>query len=231
MSSPPSRARAGSANATGGTNATSRTRRARRAWQTLCGPVAGGLLTWVAACGPAPVVVEAPAGPKVVAVNLASKEGVALESACVAAATERCFDAVDDNCNGVIDEGCGVGTGLLQFTLAWGDSPADVDLVLTEPRGGKISESNRSSRAGFRLDRECPGEAGCHGQNIENIFLESGDPPRGKYTLEIKLTKLNNAETPVKVRLGARVGGQVFSARIELLPGSTTDKKTFTFEI
>ena len=185
----------------------------------------------VAACGPGAVAAEAPSAPKVVAMNLASKEGVPLESACVAAGPERCFDAVDDNCNGIIDEGCGIGTGLLQFTLAWGDSPADVDLVLTEPRGGKIFEGNRSSRTGFRLDRDCPGEDGCHGQNIENIFFEGGDPPRGKYTLEVKLSELHSAETPVKVRLGARVGGQVFSSLIELLPGSTTDKKTFTFEI
>jgi hypothetical protein len=185
----------------------------------------------LAACGAAPVTVEPTPGATVVATHLSSKEGIALESACVASGTERCFDAIDDNCNGVIDEGCGIGTGLLQFTLAWGDSPADVDLIVTEPKGVKVYQGNRSSRSGLRLDRDCPGEAGCHGQNIENIFLESGDPPRGRYTLEVKLTDLNNAETPVKVRLGARVGGQVFSAKIELLPGSTTDKKTFTFDI
>jgi tRNA (guanosine-2'-O-)-methyltransferase len=185
----------------------------------------------VAACGAAPVAVEPTPGAAVVATHLSSKEGIALESACVASGTERCFDAVDDNCNGVIDEGCGIGTGLLQFTLAWGDSPADIDLIVTEPKGMKVYQGNRSSRSGLRLDRDCPGESGCHGQNIENIFLESGDPPRGRYTLEVKLTDLNNAETPVKVRLGARVGGQVFSAKIELLPGSTTDKKTFTFDI
>lgn len=183
------------------------------------------------ACGPPPVPVEPPKGPPVVAMNMASKEGVPLEAACVAAGPERCFDAVDDNCNGVIDEGCGIGTGLLQFTLAWGDSPADVDLILTEPKGGKVFEGNRSSKTGFRLDKDCPGEDGCHGQNIENIFFEGGEPPRGKYTLEVKLSDLHNAETPVKVRLGARVGGQVWSSQMELLPGSTTDKKTFTFEI
>jgi len=197
----------------------------------LAGAFASAALL-VSACGPARIAVEPTSEPpKVVAMNLLSREGVPLESACVSAGPERCFDAIDDNCNGVIDEGCGIGTGLLQFTLAWGDSAADVDLVLTEPRGGKVFEGNRTSRTGFRLDRDCPGEDGCHGQNIENIYFESGDPPRGKYTLEVKLSDLRGAETPVKVRLGARVGGQVFGAQMELLPGSTTDKKTFTFEI
>ena len=185
----------------------------------------------LAACGAAPVAVEPAPSATVVATHLSSKEGIALESACVASGTERCFDAVDDNCNGVIDEGCGIGTGLLQFTLAWGDSPADVDLVLVEPKGSKVFEGNRSSRTGFRLDRDCPGEDGCHGQNIENIFFEGGEPPKGKYSLEVKLSELRGAETPVKVRLGARVGSQVFGAQIELLPGSTTEKRTFTFEI
>lgn len=193
--------------------------------------LAGLALLGIAACGASPVVAEPASGAKVVATHLLSSDGIALESACVASGTERCFDAIDDNCNGVIDEGCGIGSGLLQFTLAWGDSPADVDLIVTEPKGTKVYEGSRSSRSGLRLDRDCPGEAGCHGQNIENIFLESGEPPRGRYTLEVKLTQLRNAETPVKVRLGARVGGQVFSAKIELLPGSTTDKKTFTFDL
>ncbi len=183
----------------------------------------------VSACG----AVIAPSGgsAQVAPLHLSSSDGSALQTACVPTGPERCFDALDDNCNGVIDEGCGIGTGLLQFTVAWGDSPADVDMILVDPKGNKIFEGNRSSRTGFRLDRDCPGEDGCHAQNIENIYFEGGDPPRGKYSLEIKLSDVRGGETPVKVRLSARVGSHSFTALVELLPGSTTDKKVFSFEL
>ena len=65
--------------------------------------------------------------------------GVTLVEACTPTGPEICFNAVDDNCNGVIDEGCGVLTGVLQFTIAWGDSPADVDLIVTDPDGERAS--------------------------------------------------------------------------------------------
>ena len=65
--------------------------------------------------------------------------GVTLVEACTPTGPEICFNAVDDNCNGVIDEGCGIATGPLQFTIAWGDNPADVDLARHRSRAASSS--------------------------------------------------------------------------------------------
>jgi tRNA (guanosine-2'-O-)-methyltransferase len=133
---------------------------------------------------------------------------------------------VDDNCNGVIDEGCGVCTGLLQFTIAWGSSPADIDILVTDPLGARVFEGNRASPAGLRLDHDCPGE-GCSGQNIENVCYEGTDPARGRYSVEAKLAEVRGAATPVKVRMGARVGNRTYGADFEL--STVQDRRTFGF--
>src|SRR5262245_60015364 len=87
--------------------------------------------------------------------------GMQLVQACVPTGPEICFNAVDDNCNGVIDEGCGSCTGVLQFAVAWGDSAADVDLIVTDPLGARIFEGNPTTPSGFRLDHDCPRDAEC----------------------------------------------------------------------
>jgi tRNA (guanosine-2'-O-)-methyltransferase len=153
---------------------------------------------------------------------------VQLIMACTPTGPELCFNAVDDNCNGVIDEGCGVGTGVLQFTIAWGDSVADVDIVVTEPSGVRVFEGNRTSPSGMHLDRDCPGES-CNGQNIENVFFEGLDPPRGKYLVEVRLADLHGAPTPVHVRFGARIGTRTIGADLSLT--AADEKKTFPFEL
>lgn len=160
--------------------------------------------------------------------QIITSEGAPLEVACTPAGPELCFNAKDDNCNGVIDEGCGVATGLLQFSIAWGDSPADVDIIVTDPAGAKVSEGTRTSPSGLRLDHDCPGDA-CGDQNIENIFLEGEDPVRGKYAVEVKLVELRGAPLPITVRLGVRVGSRSYGAELSLSP--IADKKTFTFEL
>jgi hypothetical protein len=189
--------------------------------------LAGAALLF-AACGPA-----TPGGrtPDLVARNLSTTEGVIANAACTPTGPELCFNANDDNCNGIIDEGCGVGTGVLQFTIAWGDSPADLDLAVVDPNGARIHKGNRSpGSGGLQLERNCPDD-GCHGQNVENVFFEGNEPPKGKYVVEVKLADPKGAELPVKAHLSARVGGRTYAMELALTPGQGTDKQGFSFEL
>lgn len=150
-----------------------------------------------------------------------------LERACTPTGIEQCFNAIDDNCNGIIDEGCGEPTGMIQILAAWGDSPADIDLDLTTPAGLRIYESGRN-RGGFRYERNCPKDA-CFGQNYESIVFEGSDPPHGTYTVRARLGDLGTASSPVRVRLGARIGSKAYSTNVQLTP--TLDQATVTFEL
>lgn len=181
-----------------------------------------------AACGP-PLPAGSP-GANVVAKNVVTSDGIAVTSACTPTGPELCFNATDDNCNGIIDEGCGVGTGVLQFMIAWGDSPADIDISVIDPSGSKAHKSNRSTSSGLQLDKNCP-EDGCHGQNVENVFFEGNEPPRGKYIVEVKLVDPHGAELPVRAHLSARVGNRTFAMDLTLAPGGAQEKQGFTFEL
>ena len=193
---------------------------------------------------------DAPESSNLTEKNVTPGDGVELQAGCTPSGPEQCFNAIDDNCNGVIDEGCGITTGVLQFTIAWGDSPADVDLIVTDPNGERVDETSRASKAGLHLDRDCPGENGCHGQNIENIFMEGLDVPRGKYTVEVRLVDPKSAQLPVKVRVSARVGNHTFGTTVNLSPpsggasaagsdggagssssGSSSSRRSFSFEL
>ena len=181
------------------------------------------------ACGPA-LPASSP-GSNVVAKNVITSDGIVVTAACVPTGPEICFNANDDNCNGVIDEGCGPSTGVLQFMVAWGDSPADIDIVVTDPNGSKVHKSNRSTSSGLQLERNCP-EDGCHGQNTENVFFVDGnEPPRGKYIVEVKLVDPHGAELPVRAHLSARVGNRTFAMDLTLAPGGAQEKQGFTFEL
>lgn len=177
----------------------------------------------LAACGPVSNA-HWPSSSNLAAKNVVTSGGVGLTSACTPTGPELCFNATDDNCNGVIDEGCGVGTGVLQFVVAWGDSPADIDLTVIEPSGVKIQKSNRSSSSGLQLEKNCP-EDGCHGQNMENVFFDGNEPPRGRYVVEVKLVELNGAELPVRAHLSARVGNRTFAMDLLLMPGGVRDEQ------
>ena len=182
----------------------------------------------LAACGPA-MPASAP-GANLLAKNVVTSDGIVVTAACTPTGPELCFNANDDNCNGVIDEGCGVGTGVLQFVVAWGDSPADIDLSVTDPAGSKVHKTNRSSTSGLQLEKNCP-EDGCHGQNMENVFFEGNEPPRGKYIVEVKLVDPHGAELPVRAHLSARVGNRTFAMDLVLAPGGAQEKQGFTFEL
>jgi tRNA (guanosine-2'-O-)-methyltransferase len=166
-----------------------------------------------------------------VVANLTPPPGAALEQACTPTGPELCFNAVDDNCNGVIDEGCGEETGVLQFTIAWGSSRADVNLALETPDHVRVHQpqARPTGAAGCTLDRDCPRADTCRGQNVENIHCEAPEPMPGHYVVEITLGQLNGAEEPVKVHFGARLAGR--TTGFDVMLSTEEPKKTFSFDV
>jgi tRNA (guanosine-2'-O-)-methyltransferase len=167
----------------------------------------------VASCGR---VVKAPeASPQKSAV-LEASSGVEIVHGCTPSGPERCFDAVDDNCNGIIDEGCGVLTGSVQFVVAWEEPSADVDLFVRDPNG-EVAEVGRTTESGLVRERDCPGsDNACHGQNWENVYLPRDTAPTGEYRATVRLESLGGAVLPLKVNVGARVGGSTFAAVLHM---------------
>jgi tRNA (guanosine-2'-O-)-methyltransferase len=148
--------------------------------------------------------------------DLALPGGAPLRMACTPSGPELCFDATDNNCNGVIDEGCGVQTGPLQFAIAW-EEGGHIELDVTDPQGEE-AKLDEPTKMGLTKDRDCGRSlTGCHGQNMENVFLPGeGQPPAGKYRVEVKVDKPEGMHFPLKVRFGGRIGTRTFSTDIEL---------------
>ena len=187
-------------------------------------------LVLLGACRPAAAGVSPPA-PAIVPTNLVAPAGATLQQACTPTGPELCFNAIDDNCNGVIDEGCGLQTGVLQFMIAWAASTVDVNLVVTTPKNERVpDERTRSTPSGFHLDRDCPGDEGCLGQNVEDVYFEGSDPPRGHYVVEIVLVDLHGIDPPVPVHLGVRLGARSVGFDVELAPGEDA-RKTLSFDL
>jgi hypothetical protein len=190
-------------------------------------PVAA-LLALLSGCVEVP---PAAPGPPLEARDVQVSEGVGLEAACTPTGVELCFDARDDNCNGVIDEGCGLHTGILQFAIAWEAAEADVDLNVYDTNG-ELAGMGEPTAGRLMKDRDCPRATGeCQGQNIENVFLTEGEPARGRYRVVVRLDKPNGAPTPVRVRLGARVGQRSYGMALDLSPGASTEEKSFEFTL
>lgn len=192
-------------------------------------PLALLLSSMLLSCGPSVRGAKDP-GANVVAKNVATSEGVTITAACTPTGPELCFNANDDNCNGLIDEGCGVGTGVLQFMIAWGDSAADVDISVIDPAGGKVHKGNRGPVGGLLLEKSCPDDD-CHHQNVENVYFDGAEPARGRYVVEVKLVDPHGVDLPVKVHFSVRIGSRTYAMDLSLSPGPGSEKQTFAFEL
>ena len=181
----------------------------------------------VAACGPA--VRGRAAEPATAAASEDARVVPDTGAARVLGAPELCFNARDDDGNGLIDEGCGVRTGFVQFVIAWDAPTADVDLLVTDPKG-ELSDVGRPTSSGLVKDRDCPGRHDdCHGKNYENVYLEKDEARRGTYKVSIRLERLEDEDVPIRVTLGARVGPKVYSAEVAFLRAEQKADLAFDF--
>jgi tRNA (guanosine-2'-O-)-methyltransferase len=118
---------------------------------------------------------------------------------------------------------------VVQFVIAWDAPTADVDLLVTDPKG-ELSDVGRPTSSGLVKERDCPGRHDeCHGKNYENVYLEKDEAKRGTYKVSIRLERLEDEDVPIKVTFGARVGPKVYGAEIDLM--AVEQKADLTFEL
>jgi len=187
------------------------TRAARSSFFALALALALALVVLGCGARPKPESRRAP-GPLLAA----SGSAPALTEACVTGGPERCFNATDDNCNGILDEGCGIATGPVQFAIAWEPAEVDVDLLVTDPLG-ELAEVGRPLSSGLKKQHDCPNREGdCRSGNLENVYLDGAEAPRGTYRVRIVLESLGGKNPPIRVRFGARVGPRSHGTEVHL---------------
>lgn len=120
-------------------------------------------------------------------------------------AKETCFNGLDDNKNGLLEEGCDVHQGGLQFVVAWQEDQADLDLFVTDPFG-QVAEQKGVTEAGLTRSSDCPtDDSECHGQNYENVYLDTDEIHPGRYLVRVRAEELPPGTRALSAQLGVRL--------------------------
>lgn len=150
---------------------------------------------------------------------------------CSRVGLETCFNAIDDDCNGLVDEGCGLPSGVLQIVAAWDAPDADVNLVVTDPKGERVAVGRYTS-LGLTKDRDCPGpQDECSGQNFEVVTCAASQLPVGRYRVELVLDRLPLNRTDVKVAIGGHWGQQHIRGKLVLSANKPNSSVVFLSEV
>ncbi len=142
-------------------------------------------------------------------------------------------DGLDDDCDGAIDEGCGLASGVVQVTAAWGTG-ADVDLYVEEPLGDTLSFQRGRSSVGGRVDRVGRGACVPRGEptRVESLVWEGDAVLRGTYRVSLHYWgECQSLAGPTEVTVSVAVAGHVVtSVRYVLSPNELLEVATFAVE-
>ncbi|MDJ1184468.1 VWD domain-containing protein [Roseofilum casamattae] len=101
------------------------------------------------------------------------------------------------------------GTGDVQATLKWA-SRDDLDLLIIDPKGGRVYHKNRRVPSGGQLDVDA--NSGCRKTTtapVENIFWPPGEAPTGKYAIGVDLfQRCENNQNPIPFTLTLKIQGK-----------------------
>jgi hypothetical protein len=152
---------------------------------------------------------------------------VTITTSCTAGAPEV-LNGLDDNCNGQVDEGF-VQSGAVQITLGW-NSPADIDLYVTDPFGEEISYADRDANSGGHLDRDARG-ACTNGETTENVYWPQGSSPAGTYRVSANYFSNCSSAGVTRLVLSIMVGGQALGVyQYDIAPGQRVELASFTVQ-
>jgi hypothetical protein len=152
---------------------------------------------------------------------------ITLTTNCTPGAPEV-LNGLDDNCNGQVDEGF-VQSGAVQITLGW-NSPADIDLYVTDPFGEEISYAHRDAGSGGHLDRDARG-ACTNGETTENVYWSAGSAPAGTYRVQANYFSNCQSAGVTRLVLSIMVGGQALGVyQYDIAPGQRVELASFTVQ-